>query len=285
MKYKESNLLLIPITNESGNRLEGIPGSVEISLSVVVYNELSDGSEAMVKEPIRNPIKPVPYKEMLNSGTLLSQKFESDGNGNAVIDLTAMLSNKNVLKLIYSYQDKYSFILRVKFSVFKTDEFYPYDEIIANPFEYEISEGGVLTSKNLELDGIALEGLNVKYSLSELKDELKRVEDLYTVTKSNIEKKISLSDKEIEISANEYEPANFNLVVTRLLELKEGTLNAGLSFCEQYGLKKELDILNQINRNILRMSEIYPKIKLEDGEGIPYSEPSKANPAEPKPRE
>jgi len=285
MKYKESNLLLIPITNESGNRLEGIPGSVEISLSVVVYNELSDGSEAMVKEPIRNPIKPVPYKEMINSGTLLSQKFESDGNGNAVIDLTAMLSNKNVLKLIYSYQDKYSFILRVKFSVFKTDEFYPYDEIIANPFEYEISEGGVLTSKNLELDGIALEGLNVKYSLSELKDELKRVEDLYTVTKSNIEKKISLSDKEIEISANEYEPANFNLVVTRLLELKEGTLNAGLSFCEQYGLKKELDILNQINRNILRMSEIYPKIKLEDGEGIPYSEPSKANPAEPKPRE
>jgi len=285
MGYIESNLLLIPITNESGNRLEGIPGSVEISLSVVIYNELSDGSEAMVKEPIRNPIKPVPYKEMLNSGTLLSQKFESDGNGNAVIDLTGMLSNRNTLKLIYSYQDKYSFILRVKFSVFKTDEFYPYDEIIANPFEYEISEGGVLTSKNLESDGIALESLGVKYSLSELKDELKRVEDLYTVTKSNIEKKISLSDKEIEISANEYEPANFNLVVTRLLELKEGTLNAGLSFCEQYGLKKELDILNQINRNILRMSEIYPKIKLEDGEGIPYSEPSKANPAEPKPRE
>ena len=285
MGYIESNLLLIPITDESGNRLEGIPGSVEISLSVVIYNELSDGSDAIVKEPIRNPIKPVPYKEMLNSGTLLSQKFESDRNGNAVIDLTTMLSNKNVLKLIYSYRDKYSFILRVKFSVFKTDEFYPYDEIIANPFEYEISEGGVLTSKNLELDEIALEGLNVKYSLSELKDELKRVEDLYTVTKSNIEKKISLSDKEIEISANEYEPANFNLVVTRLLELKEGTLNAGLSFCEQYGLKKELDILNQINRNILRMSEIYPKIKLEDGEGIPYSEPSKANPAEPKPRE
>jgi hypothetical protein len=285
MGYIESNLLLIPITDESGNRLEGIPGSVEISLSVVIYNELSDGSDAIVKEPIRNPIKPVPYKEMLNSGTLLSQKFESDRNGNAVIDLTTMLSNKNVLKLIYSYRDKYSFILRVKFSVFKTDEFYPYDEIIANQFKYEIREGGVLTSKNLELDGIALESLGVKYSLSELKDELKRVEDLYTVTKSNIEKKISLSDKEIEISANEYEPANFNLVVTRLLELKEGTLNAGLSFCEQYGLKKELDILNQINRNILRMSEIYPKIKLEDGEGIPYSGPTRANPAEPKQQE
>jgi hypothetical protein len=278
MEYKESNLLLIPINNESGDSLGGILGSVEISLSVVIYADELPKVDESVKTPINQPRGRDNYKEMLNSGILLSQKFESDGNGNAVIDLTGMLSNKNTLKLIDSYGDKYSFMLRVKFSVFATDEFYPYDEIITNPFEYEIREGGVLTSKNLILEAITLESLGVKYSLSDLKDELKRVEDLYTITKSNIEKKISLSDKEIEISANEYEPTNFNLVVTRLLELKEGTLNAGLSFCEQYGLKKELDILNQINRNILKMSELYSNITLEDGEGIPYSGPTKLDP-------
>jgi hypothetical protein len=60
------------------------------------------------------------------------------------------------------------------------------------------------------------------------------------------------------------------------LEFKEGTLNAGLTFCEHFGLDKELQILKTIDRNIIRMSEIYPKVTLEDGEGIPYDRPTRA---------
>ena len=269
MEYNELNLLIIPVTDEKSQPLLKILGNVEVSISVVMYNEF-----AVVEPGVK--VRPINYKEMLNSGVLLSQKFESDENGNVVIDLTGMLSNKNFLKTINTYQDKYSFILRVKFSIFKTDKFYPYDEIITNPFEYTTNEKGDTTFDTLLFDMITLESLEVKYKLSELKDELKRVEDLYTITKSNLEQKISLSDKEIEIVTKEYEPTNFNLVVTRLLEFKEGTLNAGLTFCEHFGLDKELQILKTIDRNIIRMSEIYPKVTLEDGEGIPYERPTRA---------
>jgi hypothetical protein len=271
MEYKELNLVIIPITDEKGQKLGKILGNVEISLSVVIYNELVAIGES-------TKVRPSNYKEMLNSGVLLSQKFESDENGNTVIDLTTMMSNKNFIKLINSYQDKYSFILNIKVSVFKTEKYYPYNGIITNPFEYANNREGGIVFDTLFLDEITLESLEVKYSLSELKSELKRIEDLYTITKSNIEQKISLSDKEIEIVTEDYEPINFNYVVTRLLEFKEGTLNAGLTFCEQFGLKKELEILKTIDRNVLRMSELYPKLTLDDGEGIPYSGPDKAVP-------
>jgi hypothetical protein len=271
---KEMNLLRFPITDDKGEKLFKILGNVEISISVVMYNDFAVVEPADNKTPIKRPI--IDYKEMLNSGVLLSQKFESDENGEVVINLTNMLSTKNFLKLINTYQNKYSFVLRVKFSIFKTDKFYPYDEIITGPFEYNTDENGDITFNEILFDSITLESLEVKYKLSELKDELKRVEDLYTITKSNLEQKISLSDKEIEIVTKEYEPTNFNLVVTRLLEFKEGTLNAGLTFCEHFGLDKELQILKTIDRNIIRMSEIYPKVTLEDGEGIPYDRPTRA---------
>ena len=274
MEYKELNLLILPIIDDKGQKLGNILGNVEISLSVVIYNEF-----VAIEEPTK--VRPIRYKEMLNSGVLTSQKFESDEEGNAVIDLTTMLSSRNFIKLINSYEDKYSFILNAKVSIFKTEKFYPYDRIISNRFEYNRLVDGI-TFNTLFLDGITLESLEVKYSLSELKSELKRIEDLYTITKSNIEQKISLSDKEIEIVTEDYEPVNFNYVVTRLLEFKEGTLNPGLIFCEQFGLKKELDILKTFDRCILRMTQLYPNITIDDGEGIPYSGPTKLEPAEPK---
>jgi hypothetical protein len=275
MEYKELNLLILPIIDEKGQKLGNILGNVEISLSVVIYNEF-----VAIGEPTK--VRPSNYKEMLNSGVLTSQKFESDENGNAVIDLTTMLSSRNFIKLINSYEGKYSFILNIKVSVFKTEKFYPYEGIISNRFEYNRLVDGI-TFNTLFLDDIiTLESLEVKYKLSELKSELKRIEDLYTITKSNIEQKISLSDKEIEIVTEDYEPVNFNYVVTRLLEFKEGTLNPGLIFCEQFGLKKELDILKTFDRCILRMTQLYPNITIDDGEGIPYSGPTKLDPVEPK---
>lgn len=277
MEYKELNLLILPIIDEKSEKLDGILGNVEISLSVVIYNEL-----AVVEE--RTKLRPRNYIEMLNSGVLSAQKFESDENGNAVIDLTTMLSNKNFIKLINSYEGKYSFILNIKVSVFKTEKFYPYEGIINNRFDYSINrQNGEITFDTLFLDDtITLESLEVKYSLSELKSELRNIEDLYTITKSNIEQKISLSDKEIEIVTEDYEPINFNYVVTRLLEFKEGTLNPGLIFCEQFGLKKELDILKTFDRCILRMTQLYPNVTIDDGEGIPYSGPDKVDPVDPK---
>jgi len=271
---KEMNLLRFPITDDKGEKLFRILGNVEISISVVMYNDFAVVEPADNKTPIKRPI--INYKEMLNSGVLLSQKFESDENGEVVINLTNMLSTKNFLKLINTYQNKYSFVLRVKFSIFKTDKFYPYDEIITSPFEYNTDENSDITFNEILFDSITLESLDVKYSLSELKSELRNIEDLYTITKSNIEQKISLSDKEIEIVTEDYEPVNFNYVVTRLLEFKEGTLNPGLIFCEQFGLKKELDILKTFDRCILRMTQLYPNVTIDDGEGIPYSGPTRA---------
>jgi hypothetical protein len=268
MEYNELNLLLIPVTNDIGQNLPKILGSVEISFSVVLYNQVEAVQEI-------TKIRPLNYKEILNSGTLSSQKFESDDNGYAVIDLSEMLSSKNFLKLINSYEGKYSFIINTKIIVPKTEKYYPYNDIVNNPFDYSFTKDLSSVEFNTILfEPVTLESLEVKYSISDLKTQLKRIEDTYLIAKSNIEQKITLSDKEIEIVTQDYEPVNFNYVVTRMLEFKEGTLNAGMTFCEQFGLRRELEILKTIDRQISRMSEIYPKLTLDDGEGIPYSGPT-----------
>lgn len=69
---------------------------------------------------------------------------------------------------------------------------------------------------------------------------------------------------------NEYNPINITQIVTRCLELEVGTIENALAYTTDAGLIAETNRLNKIKTLIGQISNLYPSITIEDGEGIPY---------------
>jgi len=69
---------------------------------------------------------------------------------------------------------------------------------------------------------------------------------------------------------NEYNPININQIITRCLELSVGTIENGLTYTTDAGLVAETNRLNKIKTLVNQISNLYPTITIEDGEGIPY---------------
>jgi hypothetical protein len=69
---------------------------------------------------------------------------------------------------------------------------------------------------------------------------------------------------------NEYNPINITQIITRCLELSVGTIENGLTYTTEAGLIAETARLNKIKTLVNQISNLYPTITIEDGEGIPY---------------
>jgi hypothetical protein len=69
---------------------------------------------------------------------------------------------------------------------------------------------------------------------------------------------------------NEYNPINITQIITRCLELSVGTIENGLTYTTEAGLIAETNRLNKIRTLVNQISNLYPTITIEDGEGIPY---------------
>jgi hypothetical protein len=126
----------------------------------------------------------------------------------------------------------------------------------------EISYSNVITP--LDID-------DSKVDIDTLEKNFKDAEDTYITAKKIFEENLKLVDtSKIFEKLTEYEPSNWNRVLTRLLEFEEGTLDAGLRFCKKTGLDEEFKRLDMIKTSILYLKNIYPDINISDGEGIPY---------------
>jgi hypothetical protein len=69
---------------------------------------------------------------------------------------------------------------------------------------------------------------------------------------------------------NEYNPINITQIITRCLELSVGTVENGLTYTTEAGLVGPTTRLNKIKTLINQISNLYPTITIDDGEGIPY---------------
>jgi hypothetical protein len=72
-------------------------------------------------------------------------------------------------------------------------------------------------------------------------------------------------------SVNGYEPENFTKVITRILEFQRGTLEPAIEFTRVANMKKEHNNLKAINNIMNTTVNMYPKIDIKMGEGIPYN--------------
>lgn len=113
---------------------------------------------------------------------------------------------------------------------------------------------------------------NSKVDLATLEKNFKEAESSYVKAKRIYEENLKVADtSKIFEQLTDNEPSKFAEVITRMLEFEESTLDAGLRFTKKTNLTEEFKRLDMIKTSILVLKNLYPDLKLSDGEGLPYS--------------
>jgi hypothetical protein len=207
---------------------------------------------------------------------LLKQEFKTDSEGLVVINLDKTLSSTEAIRFYRNYFKKYTVALKTVIEVPKNEN---YDYSITSDniqVEWE-KESKFPQFKSINYsnynDAIYLEPVGTTATdFTQLKSQYKTAEETYLQIKKRYESEVVSNIVDVELPTNDpYEPISFAQVITRLLEFQVGTLTPGISHAKSLNLEteyKRLDTLNKVINNITRM---YPKITIDDGEGIPYS--------------
>jgi hypothetical protein len=281
MEYKlnETNDILFEfltnVTSEGSQSIsvpvsEGTYGIITIGL-VAIPQQLFDEAQTTTKEPILGR-----YTIIDSTDFLFKQEFKTDSEGLVVINLDKTLSSTEAIRFYRNYFEKYTVALKTVIEVPKNEN---YDYLITSDniqveWEKDVKfpqfKSNVYSNYN---DFIYLEALGSRVTnFIQLKSQYKTAEETYLQIKKRYESEVVSNIVDVELPTNDsYEPINFAQVITRLLEFQAGTLTPGISHAKSLNLEteyKRLDILNKLINNITRM---YPKITIEDGEGIPYN--------------
>jgi hypothetical protein len=141
----------------------------------------------------------------------------------------------------------------------------------------DISRKGILGEMKYE-NNLVLTSIQNDLDISKMKETYKKVERDYLAAKEEYTtnlKNVSIDTSEIFERVAVHEPTAWLYVITRLLELNEGTIAPALRFTKNGGMDVEHKKLTMIQKTIENLLNMYPEIEIEDGEGMPYSNPKK----------
>jgi len=141
----------------------------------------------------------------------------------------------------------------------------------------DISRKGILGEMKYK-NNLVLTSIQNDLDISKMKETFKKVERDYLAAKEEYTtnlKNVSIDTSEIFERVAVHEPTAWLYVITRLLELNEGTIAPALRFTKNGGMDVEHKRLTMIQKTIENLLNMYPEIEIEDGEGMPYSNPKK----------
>jgi hypothetical protein len=253
------------------------PVSGVIGKLTVAVNYISDGMEVTAAESVKELTTRVPIRSKYliadSTGDLFGVTFESDSNGYIDTDLTKLLINPTFLKFYNKYAGKITLSLTIA-----TQKNENYNIIVSNfkiNTEFFKDDEGGMYFKFYDYynndDTIILQPIqDINTDITRLKQSYKTIEETYLLIKKQYETQIS-GEIELDMDTEEdYHPTNFKVVITRLLELQEGTLKQAIDYTKTTGLKTEYDWITAIDKLVTTLSSMYPNVTIDDGEGIPY---------------
>lgn len=223
-------------------------GSVYTSNVILEGVETTDAS-GIITIDVTNVFSDDEFLEIFN-------KFTNAPGYNVSIEITLTSDKQEIGPYMYissTYIPKELSAYNVYYN--KTDNEYTYDDLeyYTTYSVFEIDE--IVINKEL------LESIQAK-KLEARKTYLQQLEDF----QSEI---VSQAPLQIPV-LNEYDPINLTQIITRCLELNAGTLENALSYTTDAGLIAETNRLNKIKTLVGQISNLYPTITIEDGEGLPY---------------
>lgn len=250
---------------------EGTSGVVMVGLVATSEQiDLIEG-EAAVKEPILGR-----YTIIDSTDFLFKQEFKIDSDGFVIINLDKTLSTTDAIRFYRNYSEKYAVALKIIIEIPKNDN-----------YDYSITSDNIRAEWNKDIkfpqfksinysnynDAIYLEPVGTTATnFTQLRAQYKTAEEKYLLIKQRYESEVTSNVIDVELPVNDtYEPVNFTQVITRLLEFQSGTLIPGISHAKKLNLETEHKRLDTVNKLINNITRMYPKITIDDGEGIPYN--------------
>jgi len=270
--------LLTNVTSEGSQSIsvpvsEGTSGVVMVGL-IALPKQDSEETQATTREPILGR-----YTIIDSTDFLFKQEFKTDSDGYVVINLDKTLSTTDAIRFYRNYSEEYMVALKIIIEIPKNEN---YDYLITTDnikvewdAEYfkknKIPQFKSINYSNYN-DAIYLKALgSTVINFTQLKSQYKTAENNYLQIKKRYESEVISNIVDVELPINDtYEPVNFSQVVTRLLEFQTGTLVPGMSHAKSLNLETEYKRLDTLNKIINSLTRMYPKITIEDGEGIPY---------------
>jgi hypothetical protein len=211
---------------------------------------------------------------LYTSDSLGYTKFVTEDNGFGVINLTDLLEfNSKQARIFSELYKKYELGFRLTVSTESTDRYKGFArsidvigiEWIERPFNFE--------SINWYMKNGPFDLRSINESIDNIKDlrmEIKQTQLKYLEMKAQYEAEVKNNVNLKLDRSNPWEPATFKNVLTRILEFQSGTLLPAIEYAKVAEFEEMQQRLQAIQNLFVVILQEYPKIKIEDGEGMPY---------------
>ena len=228
---------------------EGQARGAAYTSDVIINGDETTDSNGIVEVDVTNVFSDSTFLE-------LWQKFSNTKNYNVSLQIELQSEKQEIGSIMYISRTDIPQILSAYNVTFdKENDEYSYPNL--NYWD----EYGEFTVDEIVIDEEILKAVQ--------SEKLKRQRD-FNNSLQDFQNEIA-SQATLQIPAlNEYNPINITQIITRCLELSVGTIENGLTYTSEAGLIAETNRLNKIKTLVNQISNLYPTITIEDGEGIPY---------------
>ena len=226
---------------------EGQARGAAYTSDVIINGDETTDSNGIVEVDVTNVFSDSTFLE-------LWQKFSNTKNYNVSLQIELQSEKQEIGSIMYISRTDIPQILSA-YNVTFDGEDYEYPDLVY------WDEYGEFTVDEIVIDEEILKAVQ--------SEKLKRQRD-FNNSLQDFQNEIA-SQATLQIPAlNEYNPINITQIITRCLELSVGTIENGLTYTSEAGLIAETNRLNKIKTLVNQISNLYPTITIEDGEGIPY---------------
>jgi hypothetical protein len=227
---------------------------------------------------------PRPRGSVYTSNVILEGVETTDSNGIITLDVTNVFSDDEFEEIFNKFSNSPGYNVSIEI-ILSSDkqEIGPYMYISRTDIPKELSAYNVYFDKendeyvyrdleyyttynDFEVDEIVID----KELLEAIQTKKLEARKKYLETLEDFQSEI-VSQAPLQIPVlNEYDPINITQIITRCLELDAGTIENALAYTKDAGLIAETNRLNKIKTLVGQISNLYPTITIEDGEGLPY---------------
>jgi hypothetical protein len=225
---------------------------------------------------------PQPRGGVYNSEVLLDGTETTDSNGYIQVDVTNMFTDEQFIQIFTKYSNLKGYNVSILITLMTEKQqigpiiYLGKTEIPKELLGYNVVKKGVTYSYN-DLD---YSDVYQDYYINEVVIDAEKLKE-YQATKNKAQKdyieKLTSFQGEIQSQGilqiptlNRYNPINITQVITRCLELNVGCIENALVYSKDAAVVAETNRLNGIKNIIEQISDLYPNISIEQGEGLPY---------------
>lgn len=216
------------------------------------------------------------------SDVIIEGDENTDSNGIVEVNVTNVFSDNTFLELWQKFSNVKNYNVSLQISLESNKQ-----EILPYVYLSRTDIPQILSAYNVTFDGedysypdLQYWDLYESFSVSEIvidEELLRSIQSKKLKTQRDFNNSLQDFQNEINSQAtlqipalNEYNPINITQIITRCLELSVGTIENALTYTTDAGLIAETNRLNKIRILVNQISNLYPTITIEDGEGIPY---------------